>query len=248
MDNKHLEIQNLTKTFNMSVLGGKLINGFHDVNFTVDRGEFFGIIGKSGSGKSSLLKCIYQTYIPDGGRVLYCPEKGDEMVDMTNADDHTVLALRRSDIGYVSQLLRVVPRVTALDVIAEPLLLKGTEIEDARDKAASYLERLLIPEELWDAYPSTFSGGERQRVNIARALISAPKLLLLDEPTSALDPASTAIVVEMLKEIKNKTTMVGIFHDMYVVEELADRLVVMKNNKMTNIGPAKEVLSSEGLA
>lgn len=248
MDNKHLEIQNLTKTFNMSVLGGKLINGFHDVNFTVDRGEFFGIIGKSGSGKSSLLKCIYQTYIPDGGRVLYCPEKGDEMVDMTNADDHTVLALRRSDIGYVSQLLRAVPRVTALDVIAEPLLLKGTEIEDARDKAASYLERLLIPEELWDAYPSTFSGGERQRVNIARALISAPKLLLLDEPTSALDPASTAIVVEMLKEIKNKTTMVGIFHDMYVVEELADRLVVMKNNKMTNIGPAKEVLSSEGLA
>jgi alpha-D-ribose 1-methylphosphonate 5-triphosphate synthase subunit PhnL len=228
----------------MSVLRGKQIHGFHDVSFKVQRGDFVGIIGKSGSGKSSLLKCIYQTYIPDKGYVLLKNEAG-EMINLTLADDHTILGFRRQEIGYVSQLLRAVPRVTALEVIAEPLLLRGVELDTAKEKAARYLERLLIPEELWEAYPSTFSGGERQRVNIARALISAPKLLLLDEPTSALDPASTRIVVEMLEGIKHKTTMLGIFHDISVVEKLADNLLVMRDNRMVKFGKTEEVLATE---
>ncbi|MGB9927229.1 MAG: phosphonate C-P lyase system protein PhnL [Methanosarcina sp.] len=247
MENWHLEIQNLTKTFKMSVLGGKQIHGFHNISFRVQRGDFMGVIGKSGSGKSSLLKCIYRTYIPDKGYVLYKNEDG-EITNLTFADDHTLLDFRKQEIGYVAQLLRAVPRVTALEIIAEPLLLKGVDPGIAKEKAARYLERLLIPEELWEAYPSTFSGGERQRVNIARALISAPKLLLLDEPTSALDPVSTQIVVEMLEEIKHKTTMIGIFHDMAVVEKLADHLLVMKDNKMRMFGKTEEVLATEGLA
>ncbi|MEA1895965.1 MAG: ATP-binding cassette domain-containing protein, partial [Euryarchaeota archaeon] len=156
--------------------------------------------------------------------------------------DHEILALRRSEIGYVSQLLQVVPRTIAVDVIAEPLLQRGIGIDDARDAASRYLARLRIPEDLWDAYPSTFSGGERQRVNIARALIRAPRLLLLDEPTSALDPASTAVVVEMLRGVNHGTTMIGIFHDLSVVRELADKVVVMKDNRMAGIGTPEEIL------
>ena len=205
------------------------------------RGEFLAIVGSSGSGKSSLLKCMYRTYLADTGSMLYRPDS-NSAIDLTTASDHEILALRRSEIGYVSQLLQVVPRTIAVDVIAEPLLQRGIGIDDARDAASRYLARLRIPEDLWDAYPSTFSGGERQRVNIARALIAAPRLLLLDEPTSALDPASTAVVVEMLRAVNQGTTMIGIFHDLSVVRELADRVVVMKDNRMVGIGTSEEIL------
>ncbi len=225
----------------MHVLGGKEIKGFEDVSFSVKRGEFLAIIGSSGSGKSSLLKCMYRTYLADSGSMLYRMDS-DSAIDLTTASDHEILALRRSEIGYVSQLLQVVPRTIAVDVIAEPLLQRGIGIDDVRDAASRYLARLRIPEDLWDAYPSTFSGGERQRVNIARALIAAPRLLLLDEPTSALDPASTAVVVEMLREVNHRTTMIGIFHDLSVVRELADRVVVMKDNRMVGIGMSEEIL------
>jgi alpha-D-ribose 1-methylphosphonate 5-triphosphate synthase subunit PhnL len=223
------------------VLGGKRIKGFEDVSFSVKRGEFLAIIGSSGSGKSSLLKCMYRTYLADSGSILYHPGS-NSAIDLTTASDHEILALRRSEIGYASQLLQVVPRTIAVDVIAEPLLQRGIGIDDARDAASRYLARLRIPEDLWDAYPSTFSGGERQRVNIARALIAAPRLLLLDEPTSALDPASTAVVVEMLRAVNQGTTMIGIFHDLSVVRELADRVVVMKDNRMVGIGTSEEIL------
>lgn len=229
----------------MHVLGGKEIKGFEDVSFSVKRGEFLAIIGSSGSGKSSLLKCMYRTYLADSGSMLYRMDS-DSAIDLTTASDHEILALRRSEIGYVSQLLQVVPRTIAVDVIAEPLLQRGIGIDDARDAASRYLARLRIPEDLWDAYPSTFSGGERQRVNIARALIAAPRLLLLDEPTSALDPASTAVVVEMLRAVNQGTTMIGIFHDLSVVQELADRVVVMKDNRMVGIGTPEEIVGDQG--
>ncbi|MGP8321569.1 MAG: phosphonate C-P lyase system protein PhnL [Methanosarcinaceae archaeon] len=242
--NNHLEIYDLNKTFTVHVSGGKQIMGFGDVSFNVKRGEFLAIIGGSGSGKSSLLKCIYRTYIPDSGSILYYPGRDCTPIDLIIAPDQTILALRRSGIGYVSQLLYAVPRVTALDVIAEPLLVSGMDTTDARNVASTYLGRLRIPEDLWDAYPSTFSGGERQRVNIARALVTSSDLLLLDEPTSALDPSSTAIVVEMLREVKHKTTMIGIFHDLSVVREVADRVIVMKNNRMVGTGTPEEILDS----
>ncbi|MGP8319926.1 MAG: phosphonate C-P lyase system protein PhnL [Methanosarcinaceae archaeon] len=242
--NNHLKICNLNKTFTVHVSGGKQIMGFEDVSFNVKRGEFLAIIGGSGSGKSSLLKCIYRTYIPDSGLILYSPGPEYQPTDLTAAPDHMILTMRRSEIGYVSQLLYAVPRVTALDVIAEPLLMRGMDPAGARDIAASYLARLCIPEDLWDAYPSTFSGGERQRVNIARALVASSNMLLLDEPTSALDPASTAIVVEMLRAVKRKTTMIGIFHDLSVVRKVADRVIVMKNNRMVKTGTPLEILGS----
>ena len=245
MIDNHLEIFYLNKTFNVYVLGGKKIKGFEDVSFSVKRGEFLAIIGSSGSGKSSLLKCMYRTYLADSGSMLYRPDS-NSAIDLTTASDHEILRLRRSEIGYVSQLLQVVPRTIAVDVIAEPLLHRGIGIDDARDAASRYLARLRIPEDLWDAYPSTFSGGERQRVNIARALIAAPRLLLLDEPTSALDPASTAVVVEMLRAITHGTTMIGIFHDLSVVRELADRVVVMKDNRMAGIGTPEEIVGDRG--
>lgn len=229
----------------MHVLGGKKIKGFEDVSFSVKRGEFLAIVGSSGSGKSSLLKCMYRTYLADTGSMLYRPDS-NSAIDLTTASDHEILALRRSEIGYVSQLLQVVPRTIAVDVIAEPLLQRGIGIDDARDAASRYLARLRIPNDLWDAYPSTFSGGERQRVNIARALIAAPRLLLLDEPTSALDPASTAVVVEMLRGVNKGTTMIGIFHDLSVVRELADRVVVMKDNRMVGIGTPEEIVGDRG--
>ena len=225
----------------MHVLGRKEIKGFEDVSFSVKRGEFLAIIGSSGSGKSSLLKCMYRTYLADSGSMLYRMDSGSA-IDLTTASDHEILRLRRSEIGYVSQLLQVVPRTIAVDVIAEPLLQRGIGIDDAWDAASRYLARLRIPEDLWDAYPSTFSGGERQRVNIARALIRAPRLLLLDEPTSALDPASTAVVVEMLRRVNHRTTMIGIFHDLSVVRKLADRVIVMKANRMVGIGTPEEIL------
>ncbi len=229
----------------MHVLGGKKIKGFEDVSFSVKRGEFLAIIGSSGSGKSSLLKCMYRTYLADSGSMLYHPDSGST-IDLATASDHEILSLRRSEIGYVSQLLQVVPRTIAVDVIAEPLLQRGIGTYDARDAASEYLARLRIPEDLWDAYPSTFSGGERQRVNIARALIAAPRLLLLDEPTSALDPASTAVVVEMLQRVNKGTTMIGIFHDLSVVRELSDRVVVMKDNRMAGIGTPEEIVGDLG--
>ncbi|RZN38301.1 MAG: phosphonate C-P lyase system protein PhnL [Methanosarcinales archaeon] len=241
MTGNHLEIFDLNKTFNVHVLGGKKIKGFEDVSFSVKRGEFLAIIGSSGSGKSSLLKCMYRTYLADSGSMLYHGDSGS-VIDLTTASDHEILAIRRNEVGYVSQLLQVVPRTIAVDVIAEPLLQRGIGIDDARDAASGYLARLRIPEDLWDAYPSTFSGGERQRVNIARALIRAPRLLLLDEPTSALDPASTAVVVGMLRGVNPGTTMIGIFHDLSVVRELADRVVVMKDNRMAGIGTPEEIL------
>jgi len=244
LGNNHLEISGLNKSFTVHVSGGKQIMGFEDVSFSVKRGEFLAIIGGSGSGKSSLLKCIYRTYIPDSGSILYRPDPDCIPTDLTAAPDHTIMALRRSEIGYVSQLLYAVPRVTALDVIAEPLLVRGMDPRDARDAASTYLARLRIPEDLWDAYPSTFSGGERQRVNIARALVASANLLLLDEPTSALDPESTAVVVEMLREVKRKTTMIGIFHDLSVVREVADRVIVMKNNRMVGTGTPEDILGS----
>lgn len=238
---KHLEICDLTKTFNVHVLGDKQIQGFKNVSVCVKRGEFLAIVGSSGSGKSSLLKCIYRTYIPDWGSILYYHDH-NVTTDLMSASDHEILKLRKDKIGYVSQLLHVIPRVIAIDVIAEPLMQRGQSLDKARDTASRYLTQLKIPTNLWDAYPSTFSGGERQRVNIARALIAAPELLLLDEPTSALDPASTGVVVDMLRQVNKRTTMIGIFHDLSIVRELSDRVIMMKDKQVIAIGTPEEII------
>jgi alpha-D-ribose 1-methylphosphonate 5-triphosphate synthase subunit PhnL len=226
-----LEIKHLSKTFVIHILGGKVIMGFENLSCRVDAGEFLVLSGRSGSGKSSVLKCIYGTYLPTAGEILY-RSAGHGRIDLASGGERTLLSVRSREMGYVSQFLRVIPRVAAVDIVAEPLLNLGKDPDEARGKAASLLERLAIPRALHDAYPATFSGGEQQRINIARAVIWEPKLLLLDEPTASLDRASQGIVISLLKDLKAKgTAMIGIFHDQASRDTIADRILEMSVGK-----------------
>ena len=235
-----LRIENLSKSFTLHVLHGKRVPAFNDVSFDVPRGQITAIIGPSGSGKSSLLKCIYRTYLPTGGRIVLETSAG--AVDLATADDHTILALRKQTIGYVSQFLKAPPRVTAVAVVARPLIERGVSRAAALAEAAAVLARLHLPNDLFDAYPTLFSGGEQQRVNIARALVAPTDVLLLDEPTSALDRINMGRVVTLLREARTRgTTIVGIFHDYGVVETLADSVVVMEGSTVRSVGPWSSV-------
>ncbi len=170
------------------------------VSFAVDAGECVVLGGPSGAGKSSILRMAYGNYAVDSGEILVA--HGGETVDLAAASPRTVLALRRDTIGYVSQFLRTVPRVAALDVVAEPLLSTGATRDEARELAAALLRRLNLPERLWQLPPATFSGGEQQRVNIARGFVTAHPILLLDEPTASLDAENRAVVIELVREKK----------------------------------------------
>ncbi|HJH27963.1 MAG TPA: phosphonate C-P lyase system protein PhnL [Methanophagales archaeon] len=228
-----IEIKGLSKEFFLHQWGRR-IEGFRDVSFAVDKSECFGIFGPSGSGKSSLIRCIYRTYIPNKGEILY--ELRNGKVNLATLPEYEVLKLRKKAVGYVSQFLRVVPRVSAVDVVAEPLIKRGMPVEEARAAASSLLERLLIPKNLFDSFPSTFSGGELQRVNLARALITKFQLLLLDEPTASLDEGIKEIVIEMLREEKDRgATMICVSHDASFLNALADRVGVMKGGRMVEI-------------
>ncbi|MBU4057330.1 phosphonate C-P lyase system protein PhnL [Patescibacteria group bacterium] len=231
-----LEIKDLRKTFTMHAIG-KQLTALNGVSFSANEGEFIGIMGKSGSGKSTLLKCIYRTCLPTAGSIIY------HNIDLTKAKDNEIIALRRKEIGYVSQFLRVIPRVTTVDVVAEPLIWKGYTREKARDEASYLLRKLEIKEELLNAYPTTFSGGEKQRVNLARAIISRPSLLLLDEPTSALDAESSKKVVEMMLKLKQEgTTILGTFHNTEILKKTSDRIFFMKNGCIEKTGKTHEIL------
>jgi alpha-D-ribose 1-methylphosphonate 5-triphosphate synthase subunit PhnL len=226
-----LEIRNLSKTFTIHILGGKVIAGFGGLSFRVGPGEFLGLAGRSGSGKSSVLKCIYGTYLPTTGETWFSSDRHGR-VNLATADEQKILAIRHGELGYVSQFLRVIPRVAAVDVVAEPLLRRGEDPGEAKRRASDLLERLAIPPELHDAYPATFSGGEQQRINIARAVIWEPRLLLLDEPTASLDRASQEIVIGLLKALKEKgTAMIGIFHDRASRDAIADHVLEMTSGR-----------------
>ncbi|QLH83117.1 phosphonate C-P lyase system protein PhnL [Halosimplex pelagicum] len=232
-----LTVEGLSKTFDMHALGDKRVVGLDDVSFAVRRGEFLAVVGESGSGKSSLLKCLYRTYDPTDGSARYHPED----VDLATCDDRTVMALRDSAVGYTSQFLDEIPRVPAVDVVSRPLRERGTDPEAARERARELLDALGLPEELWDAYPATFSGGERQRVNLAQALAPEPDLLLLDEPTSALDPETRAAAVDLLSTATGEqTTVIGVFHDREVVESVADRVAVLDGGRLQRVVPVAE--------
>jgi alpha-D-ribose 1-methylphosphonate 5-triphosphate synthase subunit PhnL len=235
MPDPHLRIANLTKSFTLHMLGGKRIVGFEDVSFDVPRGAFVGISGQSGSGKSSFLKCLYRTYKADGGSVAYRRHDG-EHVDLVTASDDAIIDLRLDEIGYVSQFLRPIPRVTALDLAARPLLRRGVARAEANDVVTRYFRRLALPEDLWDGYPVLFSGGEQQRVNLARALASDARLLLLDEPTSALDAGLQREVVQLLAERRDQgTSIIGIMHDAELLASLSDVMVHMERGRVTGV-------------
>jgi len=232
MKDPQLSVRHLTKRFVLHILRGKEVVGFEDVSFDVPAGAFLGIAGRSGSGKSSLLKSLYRTYLVDGGEIRYRPLDG-EPIDLATASDDAVLDLRGGELGYVSQFLRPTPRVPALDLAARPLVGQGVAAAEARRRVADLFSRLALPRELWDGYPVLFSGGEQQRVNLARALAARPRLLLLDEPTSALDDALQGEVVRLLAEARERgTTMVGVMHDGALLRRLADELLTMAGGRV----------------
>jgi alpha-D-ribose 1-methylphosphonate 5-triphosphate synthase subunit PhnL len=217
-----VEVSNAEKTFTMHLQGGVRLPVVRGVSFKVDAGECVVLAGPSGAGKSSILKMMFGNYRCDSGRI-GIRHQGVE-IDLAKAEPRQVLSVRRSTIGYVSQFLRAVPRVAAIDVVAEPLITNG--VARAREQAGSLMRCLNIPERLWALPPSTFSGGEQQRVNIARGFISDLPILLLDEPTASLDAANRAVVVNMIDEKKRAgVAMVAIVHDDEIRHLIADRVV-----------------------
>lgn len=226
-----LAVTGLSKTFTIHQLD-KRIAGCHDVHFDVGEGEFVGITGRSGSGKSTVLKLIYRTYLPQTGTIRYRSARFGEL-DLARADDRTVLALRRHEIGYVSQFLHVIPRTTARDVVTTALRQAGAEEAEVRAQSERMLAHFELPRELWDSYPQTFSGGEKLRLNVARAMVVRPRILLLDEPTASLDEHSKGKVRELLTQLKAEgTTMLGIFHDLAFMRGLCDREIAMQDGAL----------------
>jgi alpha-D-ribose 1-methylphosphonate 5-triphosphate synthase subunit PhnL len=219
-----LELRAVSKSFVMHLQGGIHLPVVTDAAFAVASGECVALAGPSGTGKSSLLKMIFGTYRCDAGSILV--RDRDDVVDIATAPPRRILALRRDTLAYVSQFLRAVPRVASIDVVAEPLLAAGTEREAARGKAADLLRRLNIPERLWSLPPTTFSGGEQQRVNIARGFLPERPLLLLDEPTASLDAENRAIVLDLVAEKKRGgAAVVAIVHDEEARAAIADTVV-----------------------
>jgi alpha-D-ribose 1-methylphosphonate 5-triphosphate synthase subunit PhnL len=219
-----LQVTDLDKRFVLHLQGGTEIDVFHRAGFRVDAGECVVLAGPSGSGKSTLLRLVYGNYKPHGGAVLVRHDGGE--VDLVHADPRTIFDVRRRTMGYVSQFLRCVPRVPAVDVVAEPLRALGAELDASRARARELLARLNIPESHWSLPPATFSGGEQQRVNIARGFAHDYPILLLDEPTASLDAENRAVVVAMIHEAKARgAALLGIFHDADVREAVADRQV-----------------------
>ncbi len=219
-----IDIADAKKTFTMHLQGGIELPVVRGVTFHVNSGECVVLSGPSGAGKSSILKMIFGNYRCDSGRIGI--RHRDTLIDLATAEPRQVLNVRRSTIGYVSQFLRAVPRVATIDVVAEPLIVNGLARTDARQRAGALLHRLNIPERLWQLPPATFSGGEQQRVNIARGFISDLPILLLDEPTASLDAANRAVVVELVAEKKRQgVAMVAIVHDDEIRHLIADRIV-----------------------
>ncbi|MEM6458451.1 MAG: ATP-binding cassette domain-containing protein [Planctomycetota bacterium] len=219
-----LEVRSLAKRFKLHERQ-RTIQAFEGLSFTAHTHHLAAMVGASGSGKSSALKCIYRTYVSDHGAILYRAQ-GGRTIDLTTADEQTVLDLRRDEIRFVSQFLKSLPRKTALQVVARPLVEKGIDHNQAMRHAREALERVNLPARLHELPPSTFSGGERQLVNLARALVVRPRLLLLDEPTASLDPRSTDRMVEIIRSLKQEPiAILAVFHDRRIVQSLADSTI-----------------------
>ena len=218
-----LRIDNLEKTFLLHNQGAKKLPVFQNISFQVKAGECLVLTGASGTGKSTLLRAIYANYLVQSGTINIRHE--NKWVDLASASPHEVLNIRKKTLGYVSQFLRVIPRISAIDLVCEPLLVQGKLIKPAKAQAKKLLNKLSIPESLWDLPPATFSGGEQQRVNIARTLIQDYPILLLDEPTASLDEKNRDAVIELINEARNQgTAVVGIFHDKYVRESVGTKI------------------------
>ena len=219
-----IQIKNLNKSFQLYNQNNTNINVFKNINFKVNKGEVVALTGNSGTGKSTLLKLIYGSYIISKGDVLISD------INIRKSTPRDILKLRKNRLGYVSQFLRVVPRVPTIEVVIEPLLDIGCEKNIALKKGQEILERLKIPKNLWNLSPLTFSGGEQQRVNIARGFIYNYPYLLLDEPTASLDQNNKNIVLDLIEKAKlNGSAIIGIFHDEIARNRVASREVNLEN-------------------
>ncbi len=226
-----IKIENLSKSFTIHNLN-KYILASKNINMSLNQGEFIGITGKSGSGKSTILKCIYRTYFPEQGDIWYKSKRfGD--INLSKASEREIIYLRKYEIGYVSQFLDSMPRTTAREIIEQAVLEMGEKEDIAKKEAEKMLIHFELSKELWDSYPNNFSGGEKLRLNIARAMVKHPRLLLLDEPTASLDNASKIKVRELIGQLKAEgTTMIGIFHDIEFMEGLCDKQYNMELGEM----------------
>lgn len=215
-----IDIRDVAKTFTLHNQGGTVLRVMSGASLQVFPGECVGLTGASGAGKSTLMRMIWGNYLAASGSITVAG------TDIAHATPRAIIALRRDRMAYVSQFLRVVPRVPTLDVVAEPVLARGMPEDDARAAATTLLTRLNIPERLWSLSPTTFSGGEQQRVNIARGFIRHAEALLLDEPTASLDAANREVVLTLIEEAKARgSAIIGIFHDESARVRICDRLV-----------------------
>lgn len=224
MTNERLIVSDLQKSFVLHTQNQATIPVFDGFSVTLRDGHCVVLAGPSGMGKSTLIKCLYGNYSIKHGDIRILFDDGE--INLASCEPQVIHSLRRHTIGYVSQFLRVIPRVSTLDIVMEPVLLQGMDKGEAKAKAEHLLSRLHIPEHLWELSPTTFSGGEQQRVNIARGFIADFPILLLDEPTASLDAKNRAVVVELINEAKARgAAIAGIFHDEDVRDQVADEMV-----------------------
>lgn len=225
--NPILRVENYSKYFELHEQD-KIIPSSHNVNLEVFQGQLTALIGPTGAGKSTVLKGIYRTYLPSSGRLLFRTKEGVE-IDLAEADEHLILELRKNEIGFVTQFLRALPRQSTEDIVAQPLIQRGMDKIQAVDLAREMLYAMNLPEALWGISPATFSGGEKQRVNLARGLVSRPRLLLLDEPTASLDPNTTEKIITLIEALKSDgVAMLAIFHHPELVKRMADNIVQLE--------------------
>lgn len=227
-----LQIEDLSKSFTLHRVG-RVIRGCQNISLSIEPGAFVGITGRSGSGKSTILRCIWRTNLPEEGRILYDSARYGR-IDLTQVTQRQMLYLRAYELGYVSQFLNALPRQTAHDIVlASALEAFPGDRDRAERETCAMLRHFDLDEELWELYPRTFSGGEKLRLNIAAAMIKRPRLLLLDEPTASLDNASKIKVRELIEQLKDEgTTMLGIFHDLEFMEGLCDHEFNMQEGMM----------------
>ena len=229
-----LEVSHLSKQFTLHQQQGVVLQVLHDVSFAVQPGECVVLAGQSGAGKSTLMRTLYGNYQAEHGSILV--RHHDSAVELVQADPRLIMQLRKQTIGYVSQFLRVIPRVSCLDVVMEPALLRGEPADQAQARAEQLLTRLNIPQRLWSLAPGTFSGGEQQRVNIARGFMVFWPLLLLDEPTASLDDKNRQVVLALINEAKQAgSAIVGIFHDAVAREAVMDRYVELNVQESSHV-------------
>lgn len=233
--NPVLQVSGLSKAFHLHLHGGKHLPVVEGVDFVVLPGECVVLGGPSGAGKSSILRAIYGNYLANSGAIIL--DDGEKRVDVVTASPGAIIALRRHMMGYVSQFLRVIPRVPALEIVAEAARAAGFSTDEARKRAGRLLAHLNLPERLWNLPPATFSGGEQQRVNIARGFAGNHRFLILDEPTASLDAKNREAVIALIAERKTQgTAFLGIFHDQDVRERVADRIL-----DVTRFSPMREI-------